>query len=85
MITRQEERKLVRLEFRDNGIGIKDDRKKLIFETYSKKKGSKGLGFGLSLVKKIIDIYGGKIWVEDVVKGDYTQGSNFILLIPEFS
>ena len=41
------------------------------------------MGIGLSLVKTIIDSYEGKIWVEDKVKGDYTKGSNFILLIPE--
>ena len=35
----------------------------------------------LSLVKKILDGYNGKIWVEDKVKGDYSKGSNFILLI----
>ena len=33
-------------------------------------------------VKKIIDSYEGKIWVEDRVKGDYRKGCNFIILIP---
>ena len=60
-----------------------EPRKEFIFETYGKKKDSKGLGFGLSLVKKIIEIYKGKVWVEDAVQGDYTQGSNFVLEIPE--
>ena len=41
------------------------------------------MGLGLSLVKKIIDSYHGKIRVEDRIKGDYKQGSNFILLLPE--
>ena len=27
--------------------------------------------------------WNGKKWVEDKVKGDFSQGSNFILLIPE--
>ena len=39
------------------------------------------MGLGLSLVKKIIDNYGGKIWIEDKVKGDYSKGANVILLI----
>ena len=34
-------------------------------------------------MKKAIDQYNGKIWVEDRMKGDYSKGSNFILLIPE--
>ena len=56
----------------------------MIFHKRSKKeKNSKGLGFGLTLVKKIIDNYNGEIWVEDKVSGDYSQGSNFIVLIPE--
>jgi len=41
------------------------------------------LGIGLSLVKQLIDIYDGKIWIENKVKGDYTKGSNFIVLIPK--
>ena len=40
------------------------------------------MGLGLSLVKKIIDSYSGKICVKDRIKGDYTKGSNFIVLIP---
>jgi len=43
----------------------------------------RGMGLGLSLVKKIIESYHGQIWVEDRVKGDSTRGSNFVLLIPE--
>jgi len=50
---------------------------------YMKEKGTKGMGFGLTLVKKLVKSYKGKIWVEDNVEGDYTQGSNFIILIPE--
>jgi len=73
-----------RLEFMDNGIGISDTKKNLIFQKKVKKDlNIKGMGIGLSLVKKIIDGYNGKIWVEDKVKGDCSKGSNFILLIPE--
>jgi len=76
--------KFIRIEFKDNGIGITDDRKKSIFKSEKKvDKKERGLGFGLSLVKKIIDSYKGKIWVENRVEGDYAQGSNFIVLIPE--
>ena len=74
----------IKFEFIDNGIGISDKRKELIFkEGFSKEKGSKGMGFGLTLVKKIIESYKGEIWIEDRVKGDYSHGSNFVFLIPE--
>lgn len=74
----------VKFEFIDNGIGISDKRKELIFqEGFSEEKGSKGMGFGLTLVKKIIESYKGEIWIEDRVKGDYSHGSNFVFLIPE--
>ncbi len=47
---------IVRIECIDNGIGIDDERKRVIFQEGNKdKKGKKGLGFGLSVVKKIID------------------------------
>ncbi|MFW9940567.1 MAG: ATP-binding protein, partial [Candidatus Thorarchaeota archaeon] len=74
----------IKLEFKDNAIGISDYRKKSIFEKGKRQSlDSKGMGLGLSLVKKIIESYKGAIWVEDRVKGDYKQGSNFILLLPE--
>lgn len=74
----------IKTEFIDNGIGIPDIIKEKIFlKGYKEIKGKKGMGLGLSLVTKIIELFNGKIWVEDHVKGDYTQGSNFIFLIPE--
>ena len=82
-ILSQEERDYIKIEFKDNGIGISDSRKVSIFERGNRRyQKSRGMGLGLSLVKKVIDLYQGKIWVEDRVKGDYKQGSNFVLLIP---
>ena len=73
-----------KFEFIDNGIGVPDNRKEAIFLSGNRElKGSKGMGLGLSLVSKIMQVFNGKIWVEDKVRGDYTQGSNFILLLPE--
>ena len=75
----------IKLEFIDNGKGILDKKKHLLFQKGSKKDFYKsGMGIGLLLVKKIINYYGGKIWVEDRVEGDYTKGSNFIVLLPEY-
>ncbi|MBY8990942.1 MAG: GAF domain-containing protein [Candidatus Lokiarchaeota archaeon] len=74
----------IKMEFKDNAIGISDYRKKSIFEKGKRKSDkSKGMGLGLSLVKKIIESYNGEIWVEDRVKGDHEQGSNFVVLLQE--
>ena len=74
----------LKLEFKDNGQGITDENKKMIFQQSTNKiSSSYGLGIGLSLVKKAVEIYKGQIYVEDRVKGDHTKGSNFIILLPE--
>ena len=78
----EDNEKYCKIEFLDNGIGILDDVKEVIFNrAYKKEKATSGMGIGLSLVKKIITSYGGKIWIENRVNGDYTKGSNFIVLL----
>ncbi|MBD3254757.1 MAG: PAS domain S-box protein [Candidatus Lokiarchaeota archaeon] len=79
----EKDKKFVGVEFVDNGIGISNDRKDLIFKRgHRKHKGQKGMGIGLSLVHKIIETYNGKIWVENRIPKDYSQGSRFMILIP---
>ncbi len=74
----------LKFEFIDNGIGISDTMKNGIFNGTTKHEDkSKGMGLGLILVRKIILSYNGKIWVEDKVKGDPSQGSNFVVLLLE--
>ena len=74
----------IKMEFIDNGFGISDERKEKIFQKSLKNiREGKGLGLGLSLVREILDLYAGKIWVENRIKDDYKKGSKFIILIPE--
>ncbi|MFX1390355.1 MAG: sensor histidine kinase [Promethearchaeota archaeon] len=73
----------IKIEIIDNAIGIPDDIKKEIFITREEEDTKYRTGLGFSLIKKVIESYKGKIWVEDRVKGDYSKGSNFILIIPE--
>lgn len=77
----------IKFDFLDNGIGIPDSMKKEIFSRYNrgykKDRVPSGIGLGLLLIKRIVDSYNGKIEVEDKIKGDYSKGSNFIILIPE--
>ena len=80
----EDDNKFIKIEFIDNGIGIKDERKEQIFmENYDKSSRSKGMGLGLSLVSKIIKLCHGKLWVENRIPHDYTKGSNFIVQIPK--
>ncbi|KKK43131.1 MAG: Signal transduction histidine kinase [Candidatus Lokiarchaeum sp. GC14_75] len=79
-----EETNCVKLEFIDNGRGISATKKDRIFQKEPQKDiMSQGMGIGLSLVKVIIENYNGHILVEDKVKGDFTKGTNFIILIPK--
>jgi PAS domain S-box-containing protein len=68
----------------DRGRGIPDDRKKVVFERFATgMTGIKGFGLGLSIVKSIVDKYGGRVWVEDRVKGDFTKGTLFKIMLPK--
>lgn len=70
----------------DNGEGIEDRYKESIFDKFvrtekSVESGIKGTGIGLFICRKIVNMFQGKIWVEDVTP----HGSRFcvILFIPE--
>lgn len=74
----------VLIEFQDNGIGVPDEMKEIIFKRgFKKDKKVKGMGIGLSVVKRIIDKCGGSVWVEDIEAGNHKKGSKFIIELPE--
>jgi len=81
---KREDQCFLKIEIMDKGIGIEDSRKKSIFQRgFRGEKSIFGMGLGLSLVSILIERYNGEIWVEDRIEGDYSKGSNFIILIPE--
>jgi len=50
---------------RDNGIGIDESQHEKVFELfYQVEKSSKGTGAGLAIVKRIIEVHNGRIWIE---------------------
>ena len=79
-----EDKHYIKMEFIDNGIGIPDAMKKTILQhDYRTPKSFKRVGLGLLLVNEVIGSFKGKIWIEDKIKNNPTQGSIVILLIPE--
>jgi signal transduction histidine kinase len=67
----------------DNGIGIPDSKKNLVFGRMSGgAKGPPALGLGLSIVRAIVEAHHGMVWVEDRVRGDHSKGSIFRVSLP---
>lgn len=85
-----EGRDWVNLRIVDRGVGIPDDLKDKVFSREYRKlarldrpilQKARGAGMGLSIVKALVDRYGGRIWVENRVYEDYTRGSAFNVLL----
>jgi len=59
----------------DNGIGIEPCYHEKIFGLFERLDAdAEGTGIGLTLVKRIVEIHGGRVWVESAGKG---QGATF--------
>ena len=76
-----EDGEFLRMDFTDWGEGIDDRMKENILSGLDERI-RRISGVGLTLVKQIVDIYHGKIWVEDRVKNDYSKGARFVILLP---
>jgi GAF domain-containing protein/anti-sigma regulatory factor (Ser/Thr protein kinase) len=68
---------------RDTGPGIREEDRQRIFEEFqqsdsspTKRKG--GTGLGLAIAKRIVEMHGGRIWVESTLG----QGSTFFFSVP---
>jgi PAS domain S-box-containing protein len=80
---RAEGRPYCQVSVSDNGPGVSDDFKDVIFNRMLKgTTRSKGMGIGLYLVKWLVESFGGRVWVEDRVTGDHTQGARFVVMLP---
>jgi PAS domain S-box-containing protein len=64
---------------KDNGIGIAPEHHERIFGLFNKLDvKSEGTGVGLALVKRIIEVHGGRIWVES----EAGEGSTLLFTLP---
>lgn len=73
--------KFILIKIDDRGPGIAPFRKPAVLDRLER-TATTSSGIGLTLVKQIIDKFGGTIWIEDRVPEDYTQGSSFVFKIP---
>jgi len=71
------------VEVRDTGIGIRPEDQPRLFQEFrqvdgSTSRGYEGIGLGLALSKRLVELQGGQIWVESAPG----RGSAFRFLIP---
>lgn len=64
----------VRVEAQDNGRGIPEHLLEAVFEKYAqvpaeRTEGRRGVGLGLAICKRIVEMHGGRIWAECVPGG----------------
>ena len=65
---------------KDNGIGIAPEYHETVFKLFNKLAAeTEGTGVGLALVKRIIEVHDGRIWVES----ELGKGATFYFTLPE--
>jgi len=69
ILTVEKKMKKIIISVEDDGQGIPDDLKKAVFEKFRTKSSGGGIGLGLYLCKKTIELHKGKLWVEDSSSG----------------
>jgi signal transduction histidine kinase len=81
-----DESDLIKVSVLDNGIGIDPKDHARIFDAFeqvgsSRNRPHEGTGLGLALVRKLVQMHGGSIWVESTPD----QGSRFTFTIPKMA
>lgn len=82
-VVRRNERNCACIAIEDTGLGIKEADQKLLFESFSQvdgsvSRGAEGVGLGLSMTKKLVDLHRGEL----VFESDFGKGSVFTVYLP---
>jgi signal transduction histidine kinase len=77
---------IILVSVRDNGVGIPIEDQKRIFERFYQARaehiaGHGGIGIGLTIVKHLVELHGGQVWLESEVG----RGSEFFFTLPKVS
>ncbi len=83
-VSAQDQGNKVLIEVQDNGIGIPDALKPALFDKFTKArreglKGEKSVGLGMSIIKTIVELHKGQVWVES----QEGQGTTVFVEIPK--
>ncbi|VVB85041.1 Methyl sulfide methyltransferase-associated sensor [uncultured archaeon] len=73
----------MRISVSDTGIGIREEDMPRLFQKFEQldsgaSRKYEGTGLGLAITKELVEMHGGKIWVES----RYGDGTSFIFLLP---
>ncbi|MGE3259224.1 MAG: ATP-binding protein [Geobacter sp.] len=83
LVSRQDDRVVIRLRVADTGIGMEPEALERIFNPFEQADSSTtrqygGTGLGLSICRKLTELMGGRIWAESTLGA----GSSFYLELP---
>ena len=83
-VTLLEREKTILLTVQDDGVGIPKDLQPYVFDKFTKARrpglrGEETVGLGLSIVKNIVDLHQGRIWLTS----EENQGSTFYIELPK--
>lgn len=79
------EQRMVTIHVSDTGLGIPPEEQELIFDEFRQSerttaRGYGGLGLGLAICKRLVEMHGGRIWANST--GQEGAGSSFFFTLP---
>jgi signal transduction histidine kinase/HAMP domain-containing protein len=85
-VTAEDHEEVVLVSVRDNGVGVAPEDHERIFERFYQARaehiaGHGGIGIGLTIVKHLVELHGGQVWVESEVG----KGSKFCFTLPKMA